>query len=61
MRNTTYENYITIDVYVNAFSGISVPDLAFDIQQTICAEVESATKYKVKAVNVNVAGIVFNQ
>ena len=52
---------VTIDVYVNAFSGISVPDLAYDIQQTICTEVENATKFKVKAVNVNVAGVVFNQ
>ena len=52
---------VTIDVFVNAFSGVSVPDLAYDIQQTICHEVESATKYRVKAVNINIAGIVFNQ
>ena len=54
-------NVAVIDVYVNAFSGVSVPDLAYDIQQTVTKEVESATKYTVKAVNVNVAGIVFNQ
>ena len=54
-------NAATIDVYVNAFSGVSVPDLAYDIQQSIVKEVESATKFVVKAVNVNVAGIVFNQ
>ena len=54
-------NVAVIDVYVNAFSGVSVPDLAYDIQQTVAKEVESATKYTVKAVNVNVAGIVFNQ
>ena len=52
---------VTIDIFVNAFSGVSVPDLAYDIQQIVCGEVESATKFKVKAVNVNVAGIVFNQ
>ena len=51
----------SIDVYVNAFSGVSIPDLAYDIQESIVKEVESATKFKVKAVNVNVAGIVFNQ
>ena len=55
------KDLVTIDVFVNAFSGVSVPDLAYDIQQSICTEVESATKFKVKAVNVNVAGIVFNQ
>ena len=52
---------VTIDVFVNAFSGVSIPDLAYDLQQTVCTEVEKATKFKVKAVNVNVAGIVFNQ
>ncbi len=55
------ENSVRIDVYVNAFSGVSVPDLAYDIQESVCREVESATKFKVKSVNVNVAGIVFNQ
>lgn len=59
---TMGENHtVQIDVYVNAFSGVSVPDLAYDIQESICKEVESATKFKVKSVNVNVAGIVFNQ
>ena len=57
----TESNEATIDVYVNAFSGVSVPDLAYDIQQTVVKEVENATKFVVKAVNVNVAGIVFNQ
>ncbi len=52
---------VVIDLYVNAFSGVSVPDLAYDLQQRIISEVENATKYKVKAVNVNVAGVVFNQ
>jgi len=57
-----FENYtVRIDVYVNAFSGVSVPDLAYDIQESVAKEVENATRFKVKAVNVNVAGIVFNQ
>lgn len=55
------DDSVVIDVYVNAFSGVSVPDLAYDLQETIISEVEKATKYKVKAVNVNVAGVVFNQ
>jgi len=54
-------NSAVIDLYVNAFSGVSVPDLAYDLQQTIVKEVENATKFVVKAVNINVAGIVFNQ
>ena len=55
------EDSVRIDVYVNAFSGVSVPDLAYDIQESVCKEVEKATKFKVKSINVNVAGIVFNQ
>ena len=55
------KDIVSIDIYVNAFSGVSVPDLAYDIQQCVCSEVESATKFKVKAVNINVAGIIFNQ
>lgn len=54
-------NCVQIDIYVNAFSGVNVPDLAYDIQETVTKEVESATKFTVSAVNVNVAGIVFNQ
>lgn len=53
------ENLVTIDVYINAFYGVNVPDLAYDIQQSVCREVENATSYKIKAVNVNVAGVVF--
>lgn len=55
------EDNVTIDIYVNAFSGVTVPDLAYDLQKSISSEVEKATKFKVKAVNVNVAGVVFNQ
>ena len=58
---TMDEDRVTIDIYLNAFSGVTVPDLAFDLQEAITSEVEKATKYKVKAVNVNVAGVVFNQ
>ncbi len=50
-----------IDMYLNAFSGVSVPDLAYDVQLAVKTEVESATKYKVRAVNINVMGIVVNQ
>ena len=55
------DDRVVIDVYVNAFSGVTVPDLAYDLQERIASEVESATKFVVKAVNVNVAGVVFNQ
>ncbi len=59
--NISEDDTVVIDVYVNAFSGVTIPDLAYDLQKKIAEEVENATKYKVKAVNVNVAGVVFNQ
>ena len=52
---------VAIDIYVNAFSGVSVPDLSFDIQQIVKSEVESATRFKVSSVNIFITGIVFNQ
>ncbi|HCJ01594.1 MAG TPA: hypothetical protein DIC18_02805 [Clostridiales bacterium] len=55
------ESVVRIDVYVNAFAGVSVPDMAYDIQQNITKEVQAQTSFKVSAVNINVAGIVFNQ
>ena len=58
---TIEQDAVKIDVCVNAFSGMSVPDLAYDLQKAVAFEVEKATKFKVKAVNVYVDGIVFNQ
>lgn len=55
------QDSVKIDVCVNAFSGVSVPDLAYELQKVVAFEVEKATKFKVKAVNVYVNGIVFNQ
>ena len=55
------EDRATVDIYINAFSGASVPDLAFDIQQIVKSEVEKATAFKVSSVNIYVTGIVFNQ
>lgn len=54
-------NIAYIDIYLNAFSGVSVPDLAYDVQLAVKTEVERVTKYRVKAVNINVMGIVVNQ
>ena len=50
-----------IDIFVNAYSGASVPDLSYDIQKIVTEEVENATRFKIKSVNINVTGIVFHE
>jgi uncharacterized alkaline shock family protein YloU len=48
-----------IDVSFKAYYGYKVPDLAFNIQKAVIEKVETTTPYKVKAVNINVVGVVF--
>ena len=48
-----------IDVSFKAYYGYKVPDLAYKIQTAVIAKVEATTPYKVKAVNINVVGVVF--
>ncbi len=50
---------VTIDVFIDIMHGFSVPDVAFAVQEAIKSEVEGATKYKVKNVNVQVTNVIF--
>lgn len=50
---------VTIDVFVDIMHGYSVPDVAFAVQEAIKKEVEGATHYKVKTVNVQVSNVIF--
>ena len=50
---------VTIDVFIDIMHGFSVPDVAFAVQEAIKSEVEGATKYKVKNVNVQVSNVIF--
>jgi len=59
MVTTLGKESVTIDITINAYYGYKVPDLAFDLQNKIREEVEKATIYKVKSVNVSVVGVVF--
>ncbi|MBQ7643116.1 MAG: Asp23/Gls24 family envelope stress response protein, partial [Clostridia bacterium] len=47
--------YVTVDVYY----GCSIPDVAYDIQQSIKHSVESMSKYKIGNVDVKVSGVIF--
>ena len=48
---------ITVDAYVLVKYGQRIPDLAWDVQEKIKANLERYTGYTVSAVNINVQGI----
>ena len=49
-----------IDVSVNVYYGHVIPRVIAGLQEKIKTEVERATSYKVKAINVTVAGVVYS-
>ncbi|HIU60244.1 MAG TPA: Asp23/Gls24 family envelope stress response protein [Candidatus Stercoripulliclostridium merdigallinarum] len=63
LRNTNCHVYILdadeciIDIFVNVDFGYSIPETVCQLQETIKNDVEEATKFKVKKVNVTVANI----
>ncbi|MBP5308160.1 MAG: Asp23/Gls24 family envelope stress response protein [Clostridia bacterium] len=52
------DNGISVDVFVNVYTGYTVPDVAFNIQQNIKQSVESMSEYKISDINVHVAGVI---
>ena len=48
---------MTVDAYILVKYGHRIPDLAWDVQEKIKANLERYTGYIVKAVNINVQGI----
>lgn len=63
LKNTNCHVYIdenglvSIDMVVNVNYGISIPEVVSELQSTIKKDVESATKFNVKRINVNVANV----
>ena len=63
LRNTNCHVYITasdeciIDIFINVDFGYSIPETVCQLQETIKNDVEEATKFKVKKINVTVANI----
>ncbi len=50
---------VTFDIAVCVRSEYRVPDVVFNIQESIKKEVEAATIFKVRAINVKVVRVVF--
>lgn len=55
------EDLVSIDVTVKVLYGYNVPDVAFNIQQSIKNSLESMSKYKVDSVDVHISGVVFSE
>jgi uncharacterized alkaline shock family protein YloU len=52
---------MTIDAYILVKYGQRIPDLAWDVQEKIKANLERYTGYTVTAVNINVQGIYLDE
>ena len=52
---------VSVEVAVNVTYGNNVPDVAFDIQESVKRNVEAMSKYKVASVNVHVDSVIFEE
>jgi uncharacterized alkaline shock family protein YloU len=50
---------IQVDAYISVKYGLRIPDVCWDVQEVVKADIERYTGYLVKAVNVFVQGITF--
>ena len=50
---------ITVDVFILIKYGLRIPDVAWDVQESVKSNLEQYTGYAVKAVNINVQGVYF--
>lgn len=50
-------NLVTIDIYINVYYGFKIPEVVCKVQEKIKSDVESATTYVVKYINVTVVGV----
>ncbi|MBR6737514.1 MAG: Asp23/Gls24 family envelope stress response protein [Clostridia bacterium] len=50
---------VSVDVSVDVTYGNNVPDVAFDIQESVKHNVEAMSRYKVDSVDVHIDGVLF--
>ena len=55
------EEEVSLDVMVMIDYGVSIPDIAFKIQENVKNTVETMTGLVVKSVNINVQGVTFEK
>lgn len=56
----THTNMVIISLSINAYYGYQLPEIVSELQSAIKRGVEEQTSYKVKAININVVGVVFD-
>ncbi len=54
------EDVLNIEITIDVIYGYNVPDVAYNVQQSIKHNVESMSKYKVDSVDVFVSGVIFD-
>ena len=52
-------NVVSVDVVIDVLFGNNIPDLAFDVQESVKHSVEAMSKYKVSSVNVHIDSVYF--
>ena len=53
------EDVLNIELAIDVIYGYNVPDVAYEIQQSVKRNVESMSKYKVNTVDVHFEGVSF--
>ena len=48
---------VILDLYINVLYGCKIPQVAWDVQNAVKAEIESMTERKVAKVNIHVQGV----
>lgn len=51
------EGNISVDLRINVYYGINIPQLSYDIQTKIKPIIQEMTDLKIKAINISVEGI----
>ena len=60
VSNDTQTPEVTLDAYVSVRYGLRLPDVCWDLQETVKKQLEKSTGYAIKAVNVYVNSIDFS-
>ena len=55
------ESTVSVDVTVAVSYGYNIPDVAYNIQQSVKQNVEAMSKYKVDTVDVHVVDVIFDE
>lgn len=55
------DDSLVIDIFLNVYYGYRIPQVAWEIQETIRKEVKTMTGEEAGAVNIHVQGVVFDE